>query len=131
MVGICSGLAVWIFSSRFGGLLDDADTTATLLLMIASAMLLGLGAYLFFSGVWSVVNNRADALLMVATGHLIVTGPAITLLMVDFFRNQEGFINDMVTATENGLTGTEFRLLAWVLFNIYFALILALADSGQ
>lgn len=129
MVGVCAGLAVWIFSSQFGGLLDDADQTATLLLMIASAMLLGLGAYLFFSGVWGVVNNRSDAILMAATGHLIVAGPAITLLSVDFFRNQERFVNDLVSATANGFAGTEFRLLAWVIFNIYLALILSLADQ--
>ncbi len=129
MVGICLGLALWAFSSRFAGFLDDADETAILLLIIASAMLLGLGAYLFFSGVWGVVNNRSDALLMAATGHLIVTGPAITLLTVAYFRNQERFINDLVSATANGFSGTEIRLLAWIIFNIYLALILSLADQ--
>lgn len=131
MVGICCGLGVWVFSSRFGGLLDDADMTATLLLMIASAMLLALGAYLFFTGVWAVVNNRTDALIMTATGHLIVAGPAITLLIVDFFRNQERFINELVSNANAGFTGSVFRLLAWVIFNIYLALILSLADSGR
>jgi hypothetical protein len=43
--------------------------------MVASAMLLCLGAYLFFTGVFGVVNNKVDALLMLATGHLIVAAP--------------------------------------------------------
>jgi hypothetical protein len=131
MVGICLGLAIWVFTSRFGGLLDNADGTATLLLMVASAMLLCLGAYLFFTGVFGVVNSKVDALLMLATGHLIVAAPGITLLLVDFLRNQDRFLHRLVNAVDDGFIVAELRLIGWVLFHIYLAMILALSDRGN
>lgn len=131
MIGISLGLSLWVISSRFGGLLEGAAPLGITLLTVASTLSFWAGAFLFFSGVWRMVDEKGEALIMASTGHIIVAFPAITLLVVDFLRaGQESFVNELVDAVDRGAFVPEFRLVVWIVFHVYVALFLALADHS-
>lgn len=129
MIGVSIGIAVWLVLTRFGGLMEDSPWLASLLLTAASLTNFALGAWLFYTSVQRLVARQSEALLLAATGHLLLAIPTLVFIAVSFVVNHQRFINDLTYSVSDGQLSTELKMIIWSLFHVYLALFLALADN--
>jgi len=129
LIFVLAVLAIWIFPSRFGGLLEDYQPTGVTLLSMAFAISFLSGAYLFFAAFRRIINHQPESLAIASTGHLVITAPAVAILVVEYLRNSVVFLSEMADLFESGSLTWHWLLIAWLLLNIYASLFLALSDN--
>lgn len=100
-----------------------------LLLLIAFLLSFVIGALMFAVGAQRVLSNESEALIYTASGHMMLLLPSLTILLVEFWRYQNTFINDINRGlTENRLT-LDMIFIIWLVVHAYFALFLAFTDN--
>lgn len=123
------GLAVWMNRTLAGGLLEGYRREGVVLMLGAFTLSLLFAAALFFAGFYRAVRQKNDALLLAATGHLIVVAPAITMLVLDYLRNAEAFWQQLGSPLNGKGWALHWSLLVWILIHVYTALAVSLADK--
>ena len=128
MVALSIGIAIVMPLNKFGGLTENTQTIGVVMFTSAFIVTFIMAAWLFFSSVLRTVNRHIEALTFAATGHLIIGAPALVYLVVRFAQDDEAFFNKLSFAAGDLNFITEFKLICWVIFHIYFALFLAVND---
>jgi hypothetical protein len=129
MIGVSLGTGVWLVTSRIDGLLTDRPTVALYMLMSTIALTFGFAAWLFYAGIVRVFTGKTEALNFTATAHLLLGVPAMVLLVALGLRNHKLFLDDLTFALSQRDMALEFRLMIWMAFHMYLAVLLSFADN--
>ena len=129
MVIASGAIALWIFLTGFGGTFENPSSPSAILMMsvFSFAFLFTMG--LFMYAIKRVIADQNEAIVLAATGHLMLAIPAMVFVMVAFLDNTNRFVSNL----ENGFQDIRFnfsmQLVLWMAFHTYLGLILALYDN--
>lgn len=129
MVVASGAIALWIVLTEFGGSFEDASSTGAVLMIGVFVIAFIFTAVLFISAIKRIIFDEVEALILAATGHLMLAIPAVVFVIISFIDNQNRFVADVEDTIEGLTLNPETRLILWLVFHTYIALILALYDN--
>ncbi len=129
MIGVCLGLSYWFVKTRIGGAVADGPPLALWTLLGTLVVAFVVSGILFGISVNRMIAEDAEALLFAATAHVLIAIPALVFLLVQLAYDSNRFLDELYYAFARREFILEFKLAIWLVFHIYMAVVVALADN--
>ena len=128
MLVLSFGVAGWMVISYIDEIFGELGLGLSLLLVafVLSFIMAGL---LFYYGAQRVFAQQSEALNFSALAHLMVLGPAATLIAVAFAEEEDIFLTELNNALNRQQVSDNMIFIAWIVIHAYFALFLSLSDN--
>lgn len=129
MIFLSLGIALWIVRTNLGGSLDESVGSTGTITVAVFMLAFVFTAWLFALAVQRVLTEKPEALVFAATGHLMLSIPAMVFSVIAFVQNDTLYLAELQNAVEALEPTSEAVLLLWMLFHAYMGLFLAMADN--